>query len=80
MSCSCNGGYVAAVQPTMVASISPCACQGAASRVAPVAASFNVSPMVTRGTVVIPRLCTSSMVAPVAASMVAVKRGCGCRG
>ena len=88
MACSCNGGSSVAVQPTIVASISPCACQGVASRVAPAQAAFNVSPLVTHGTVVIPRRCTVQMVEPVyqfrsnavRAAAVQIKRGCGCRG
>lgn len=90
MACSCSGGGSVSVQPQVRSSISPCACKGQLSSVSRggAAASYQLSPIVTQGTVVIPRQCTIAMVAPVystvqavavQASGVQIKRGCGCR-
>ena len=85
MSCSCNSSstYATVQPPVPMVSSSPCACQGVASRVASAQPSYRVSPIVTTGTVVIPRRCTTVMVSPIATSTVmtasVVNRGCGCR-
>lgn len=85
MACSCSGvRHVPAV--VRQSSASPCSCQGTLSRPVPPSTEYRLTPVVTTGTVVIPRRCdnVSAMVAPVAtiaASAVMVKRsaGCGCR-
>ena len=90
MACSCSGSSSAYVQPVSVSSISPCACKGqlsSRSNANPQAA-YTLSPIVTMGTVVIPRQCAIAMVPPVSsyaqsqaiqASGIRLGGGCGCR-